>query len=153
MRNLTMNRIKNVFLLLSTAVLVAGCADNATLHNIEAGIYTFAVVDFPVEDDDYAIPGDYNDWNNGDSGDGVTISIVGGEGETDPVILTSTSILFAITEVDTWTRSWYPATEGNSEEGFTGDMTNFEVTDLVLGVTGTIEIDGSTIPATITVTY
>ncbi|WP_144082990.1 hypothetical protein [Salinispira pacifica] len=145
--------MKKLLILLSLAAVVmfAGCAENALLHNIDAAVYTFELVNFPADDGDYAIPGDFNGWNNGDGEGGVPITLTDGAGTSEEVNITVSTFIFSITELGTYNRPWYPATEGNSVDGFSGDSWNFQIEDLVLGTRGTITIDGSTVPATITV--
>lgn len=139
-------------LLVLVVVVLAGCPDAAGLHNQPAATITIKFVSFPTPNGDYAIPGNYNgpDWAGTNATTRVTIS--DGTGTSGPITMGSDTIDFTLTPTGSWDRGWYPATIGNLEDGG-GPLKNFRVSDLPLGGSGTITINGSTKPATISVSW
>lgn len=129
------------------AVNFTGCADADGLHNQEASNVTFTFRNFTAAaDGSYAIPGNYNNWNN----TSAMLTLKGGEGKTEAQTITSSFVKFTLVMPESWTRTWYPAVKGNSVDETSNTYVNFYA-DITLGTDVTITIDGSTSPATVTV--
>ncbi|MBQ6056296.1 MAG: hypothetical protein IJL34_01355 [Treponema sp.] len=134
----------------SAVFFVAGCADANGLHNQEAATVVFEFTDFPAADGVYAIPGEHNSWDN-------TVSLVtlkDGSGTSSSVKITSTSLEFSLTKVDSWLRLWSKK-DGGSINGAGREgadyYRNFLAEGIELGSDVKIIIDGSTETATVTV--
>lgn len=119
-----------------------GCADVNGLHNQEAAMVTFVFKNFPeTVDGEYTIPGNFNNWDNTQS----TIKLTAGNGSSTPIVISASNIQFSLVKVNDWTRSWYPAVEGNGSDA--GTMHNFYIDGLDLSAGEiTLVIDGSVSP-------
>lgn len=119
-----------------------GCADVNGLHNQEAAMVTFVFKNFPeTVDGEYAIPGNFNNWDNTQS----TIKLTAGNGSSTPIVISVSNIQFSLVKVNDWTRSWYPAVAGNGSDA--GTMHNFYIDGLDLSAGEiTLVIDGSVSP-------
>lgn len=130
------------------AALFFSCADANGLHDQNALVVTFKVVNFGSGvNGSFAIAGDFNGdetWEVDNSA--AVISLKGGDGvasQTYPV--TSTWIKFTVCAAgdSAWSRAaWFPAVKGNAAEG--DNYWNFYIGDLDLSAgEATIVIDGS----------
>lgn len=119
-----------------------GCADVNGLHNQEAAMVTFVFKNFPENvDGEYAIPGNFNNWDHTQS----TIKLTAGNGSSTPIVISVSNIQFSLVPVNEWTRVWYPAVEGNGSDQ--GKMHNFYIDGLDLSAGEiTLVIDGSVSP-------
>lgn len=131
-------------LVAALVILLTGCP-TTLLHNVPEVYLVVAVENWP-DDGEYAVPGINGEWTYTLN----PMTVASGSGQTDPIRLTTGEQLFSVTTNGEWSRPWYPATAGNSEDGFTpGSFWNFEI-DLELTAAGTITltIDGSADEAT-----
>ena len=121
---------------------IFGCADVNGLHNQEAAMVTFVFKNFPeTVDGEYTIPGNFNNWDNTKS----TIKLTAENGSSTPIVISVSNIQFSLVKVNDWTRSWYPAVEGNGSDA--GTMHNFYIDGLDLSAGEiTLVIDGSISP-------
>lgn len=121
---------------------IFGCADVNGLHNQEAAMVTFVFKNFPeTVDGEYTIHGNFNNWDNTKS----TIKLTAGNGSSTPIVISVSNIQFSLVKVNDWTRSWYPAVEGNGSDA--GTMHNFYIDGLDLSAGEiTLVIDGSISP-------
>ncbi|MDR2070828.1 MAG: hypothetical protein LBP81_05375 [Treponema sp.] len=136
--------------LLVTAFLFSRCADPAGLHNQKMSQMTFELVNFPLPDGDYCIPGDYQgtDWDNSKT----IITLKNGNGVSSVQNLKKSSVKFTVVQSGAWTRSWYPATQGNAPDETQNNIYwNFTADGIPEDSEVTIVVDGSRKPAEITV--
>lgn len=132
---------------LALAVSLAGCADANGLHNQIASNVTFVFTNFSAaEDGSYAVPGNYNSWNNAST----MLTLKSGEGSTASQTVTNSYVQFTLVKTNSWTRAWYPTVKGNSVDSSSGSYSNIYA-DITLGTDVTITVDGSTSPVTVTV--
>lgn len=145
--------IKTVLLTLAAAspLLLTACADSNGLHNQHSAAVTFVFQNFTgAEDGSYAIPGNFNEWDNTQN----NITIKNGNGTSSEITITEANIQFTLVPVDSWTRAWYPATEGNGNDGTQNKYHNFYIDGLNLDAGEiTITIDGSEETATPVASY
>lgn len=127
---------------------LTSCADPNGLHDQQAVMVTFEFTGFGDElNGTFAIPGDYNDWNNS----GADVSLVKGEGTSIKIAITSANIVFSLVPEGAWTRPWYVkgVLEGNGMDGTANKYQNFYYDGLDLSAGElTLVIDGSTGTAT-----
>ncbi|MDR1787659.1 MAG: fibronectin type III domain-containing protein [Treponema sp.] len=124
------------------AVLLAACPDANGLHNKKSTVVLFQFRNFPAADGEYAIPGDYNGWDN----TATQITITAGEGVSLPVTLTVDEFKFSLVPVNDWSRPWYPAAAGNAADGDV--MQNFWVGGIPADTSLRIVCDGQDNPVT-----
>jgi len=138
------------FLLIVLPVLLAaGCADPGGLHNQKQSLVTFEFINFPLPDGDYAVSGNWqgSNWDNTKA----NITIKGGAGVSTAQSIKSSYVKFTLTPVKVWSRTWYPATQGNAPDETQGNVRwNFEVNGLPMDVEAAITIDGGKKPVDIT---
>ncbi len=147
---------KNILAILSALICGAGifcltgCPDANGLHNQEAATVSFVFTNFPIDDGNYSIPGEFNDWDNTVE----NITIKDGEGSYEGVKITTTSAEFSLVKANNWLRPWSVRDGGTiygaGREG-TDYYVNFLAEGITLGSELTITIDGSTETATVTV--
>ncbi|HOJ99739.1 MAG TPA: hypothetical protein PLW34_09265 [Termitinemataceae bacterium] len=136
-----------LFFLGGVLFLFSSCADPLGLHNQEAAKVTFVIKNFSNLSGSYAIPGDFNNWDNSTS----VITLKDGKGTSSVLAITRSAIKCTVVPVGSWTRPWYPATQGNAIDETQNVYHNFYISGITLGDEVTITIDGSTAPATIRV--
>jgi len=144
-----MKKLFYITIVLVAAVLLpAGCADPDGLHNQKQSLVTFEFINFPLPDGDYAVSGNWQgtNWDNTKS----NITIKGGAGISTVQSVKSSYVKFTLTPVKVWSRTWYPATQGNAPDETQGNVRwNFEVNGLPMDVEVAITIDGSKKPVDI----
>lgn len=124
----------------------SSCADAAGLHDQNALMLTFEFTGFPSSaDGDYCLAGDFNgdtEWERG--ADSITVHLSGGSGVcSEKIPVTSTWINFTLCDTS-WSRAWFPAVQGNSVDGKSGNYFNFYADNLDLSLNeATVVIDGS----------
>lgn len=148
------NMMKKIAMLLTASICglvlafgLTGCADANGLHNQESSTLTFVFKGFDAAvDGDYAIPGEYNSWNNSVA----QITLKDGCGTSTTSTLGISSFKFTLVKVDSWSRAWYPAIKGNSVDSGTV-YSNFYIDGYTLGGDLTVTVDGTTGAAVVTV--
>lgn len=140
-----------IALLLASPLFFTSCADSTGLHNQHSAQVTFIFQNFSGADDgSYSIPGNFNDWDNTEA----TITMKNGNGTSSEFTITEADIQFTLVPVGSWTRAWYPTSQGNGNDGTQNKYHNFYIDDLDLDAGEiTITIDGSADTATPTASY
>lgn len=141
---------KNIALLFIAVAVLAFAGCDGSLHNTPISYVTLKVVNLPVPDGtSLSFCGGFN-GNSWDYSKNI-FTVTGGAGEwaEDSSILAS-ELFFSITAEGDWLRPWFPATEGNEPDYANGNQ-NFSVEVPMDGGSHLITVDGSTIPATVTV--
>jgi hypothetical protein len=136
--------------LVITALLFSRCADPMGLHNQKRSLVSFELVNFPLPDGDYCIPGDYQgtDWDNSKA----IITLKDGSGLSSAQAVKKSGVKFTVVQAGTWTRSWYPATQGNAPDETQNNIPwNFAAAGIPEDSEVTVTVDGSKKPAEITV--
>ena len=137
-----------LLLMISTLVAfnLASCADSDGLHDQNAVKLTIKFINFPAEDGDYSLPGDFNGddaWENENKN--IDITLKDGTGTSSKTFnLTATWAKFSLVPVGSWTRSWVSAgeLEGNSLDE--GKKQNFSVWNISLDTSEqSLIVDGS----------
>jgi hypothetical protein len=111
---------------------------------------TFELVNFPLPDGDYCIPGDYQGtgWDNSKT----IITLKDGSGASSAQVLKRSSVKFTVVQAGAWTRSWYPATQGNAPDETQNNIYwNFTADGIPEDSEVTITVDGGRKPVEITV--
>ncbi len=143
-------KLSAALLFAAFSLIATGCPNANGLHNQEAATVSFVFTNFPADDGSYSIPGDYNDWDNTTK----NITIKDGEGKSETVSVTTTSVEFSLVKAKSWLRTWSKRDGGTiygaGREG-TDYYVNFLAEGITLGSEVTITIDGSTETATVTV--
>lgn len=140
--------------LCACAVLLASCADENGLHNLD----TRAKVTFVFENmgesvnGNYAIPGNFDnsgDWEKLGGVEPVDVKLVKGAGTSNPITISAANIQFTLVKTgdDSWSRDWFPAIQGNSPDGGNG-MRNFYIDGVPEGEV-TVRITGDATESTV----
>ena len=129
-----------------SAFLLAGCADPNGLHNQKQTLAIFEFVNFPLNDGDYCVSGNWQgtSWDNSR----VNITMKGGKGLSAEQAIKSSYVKFTLVPVRLWSRPWFPATMGNApDETQNNTLWNFELHGIPMDSEITITIDGGKKPA------
>lgn len=137
-------------LFLGLLLALTGCADPLGLHNQKQTLVIFELVNFPLGDGDYSVCGDWQgaDWDNGKA----NITVKDGAGVSPVQSIKSSDIKFTVVPVGSWSRPWYPATQGNAPDESQNNIPwNFLVQGVPMDAEITVVVDGGTKPATLSV--
>ncbi len=130
---------------MTAALAFSSCADADGLHDQNALLVTFEFSGFGEISGSYAIPGNFDDWDNTTS----DVTMKKGSGTSAKIAITTSNIQFTLVPTNSWTRDWYSAgtCEGNGSDS--GTMQNFYINDLDLDAGEvTISVDASSGTAT-----
>jgi len=136
---------RNLIVLLSALIAgimtLSSCANADGLHNQMAAEVTFEFVNFPESvNGEYAIPGNFNDWDNTKT----VISMKNGNGTSQALTIAEPNIQFTLVKNGEWLRAWDSAVKGNGYDASQGSYHNFyiDALDLTSGEI-VLVIDGS----------
>lgn len=129
-----------LFLCLASLFTFSSCADSDDLHDMDALLVIFQFKNFGSASGEYAIPGNFDNWDNTTSD--VTLS--NGAGTSKKIAVTTANIQFSLVPTGTWERDWFEVGKvyGNGTDA--GKLQNFYINGLDLDATSvTIVVDAS----------
>jgi len=133
-------RILSAVLLIAAGFLLEGCADVNGLHNQEALPVTFQFKNFGSTAGTYAVPGNFNSWDNTNA----DVVLKDGHGTSEAIYVTDSNIQFSLVPQNEWTRVWYVENSCYGNGMDEGRYQNFYIDGLDLSAgEATIIVDAS----------
>lgn len=129
-----------LLLCLASLFSFSSCADSDGMHDMDALLVTFQFKNFGNISGEYAIPGNFDNWDNTTSD--VTLS--NGAGTSKKIAVTTSNIQFTLVPTGKWDRDWFVDGQvyGNGTDG--GKLQNFYIDGLDLDASSvTIVVDAS----------